>query len=133
MIEEKKNYLKGKNKKAKYHLRFMLKDIFGFCEDQQKACFGLGYKLKLTRNKDVGVIANVAGIANARIRIDQTHWYVPLYTPSIQKQGILSKQNLSGTPTELRYFERSVFVKEVNKQNLLNFELGSQENMNVPI
>ena len=54
-------------------------------------------------------------------------------TPSIQQQSILSKQILSGTPTELRYVERSVFMKKVNNQNLSNFELGSQENMNVPI
>ena len=43
------------------------------------------------------------------------------------------KQFLNKTPTELRYVERSVFMKEVNNQNLWNFELGSQENMNVPI
>ena len=36
-------------------------------------------------------------------------------------------------PTELRYNERSVFLKEVNNQNLWNFELGSQGNMDVPI
>ena len=35
--------------------------------------------------------------------------------------------------TELRYVKRSVFMKEVNNQNLWIFELGSQESMNVPI
>ena len=35
--------------------------------------------------------------------------------------------------TELRYVERYVFMEEVNNQNLWNFELGSQESMNVPI
>ena len=51
----------------------------------------------------------------------------------MQQQSILSKQSLNKTPTELRYVERSVFMKEVNNQSLWNFELGSQENMNVPI
>ena len=46
--------------------------------------------------------------------------------PSIQQQGILPKQVSSKTPTELRYVERSVFMKEINNQNLRNFELGSQ-------
>ena len=32
---------------------------------------------------------------------------------------------------EQRYFERSIFLKEVNYQNPWNFELGSQESMNV--
>ena len=36
-------------------------------------------------------------------------------------------------PTELRYVERSVFMKKLKNQNLWNFDLGSQENMNVPI
>ena len=49
------------------------------------------------------------------------------------QQGIMSKQILNQTPTELRYVERSVFMKEMNIQNLWNFELGSQENINVPI
>ena len=51
----------------------------------------------------------------------------------MQEQAILSKQMLNKTPTELRYIERSVFVKEVTNQKLWNFELGSQESMNVPI
>ena len=45
----------------------------------------------------------------------------------------MSKQILNKTPTELRYVERSVFMKEVKNQNVWNFELGSQENMNLPI
>ena len=111
----------------------MLKDIFGYAERQEKATYGLGYKLTLTRNKDDAVIDKAGGIADAKIRIDHIHWYVPHYTPSIQQQSTLSKQILSKTPTELRYVKRSVFMKEVNNQNLWNFELGSHENMNVPI
>ena len=40
---------------------------------------------------------------------------------------------MSKTPTELRYVERSVLIKEVNNQNLWNFEVGSHKNMNVLI
>ena len=111
----------------------MLKDVFGCAECQEKATDGLGYKLTLTRNKDKAVIDKVAAIADARIKIDHNHWYIPHYTPSISQQNILSKQILNKTPTELRYVERSVFMKEVNKQKLWNFDLGSQENMNVTI
>ena len=111
----------------------MLKDIFGFAECQEKATYGLGYKLTLTRNEDDAVIDKAGGIAEVRTRIDHIHWSVPQYTPSIQQQSTLSKQFLSKTPTELRYVERSVFMKEVNNQNLWNVELGSHENMNVPI
>ena len=123
----------NKNIKGKYHVKIMLKDVFGFAEHHEKATYGLGYKLTLTRNKDDAVIDKAGAIAEARIRIDHIHWYVSHYTPSIQQQSTLSKQILSKTPTELRYVERSVFMKEVNNQNLWNFELGSHENMNVPI
>ena len=37
------------------------------------------------------------------------------------------------TPTLLHYPERSVFMKEVNTQNLWTFELRTQEVINVPI
>ena len=123
----------NKNVKGKYHVKIMLSDIFGFAECQEKATFRLGYKLTLTRNRDEGVIDKVAGIAEARIKIDHIHWYVPHYIPSMAQQGILSKQIINETPTELRYVERSLFMKEVKNQNIWNFELGSQENMNVPI
>ena len=119
--------------KGKYLVKIMLKHVFGFAEHQEKGTYGLGYKLTLTRNKDDAVIDKANAIADARIRIDHIHWYVPHYTPSIQQQSTLSKQILSKTPTELRYVERSVFMKEVNNQNVWNFELGSHENMNVPI
>ena len=67
----------NKNVKGKYHVKIMLKDVFGFAEHQEKATFGLGYKLTLTRNKDDAVIDKAGGIADAKIRIDHIHWYVP--------------------------------------------------------
>ena len=70
-------------------------------------------------------------LADARNKYDHIHWYVPEYTHSTQQQGILSKQFSRKTPTELRYAEQSVFMKEVRNQNLWNFELGSQESMNI--
>ena len=42
-------------------------------------------------------------------------------------------QNVDKKPTELRYVERSVFMKEVSTQALWSFEVGSQEVINVPI
>ena len=123
----------NKNIKGKYHLKILLMDVFGFATRQEKGTYGLGYKLTLFRNKDDAVIDKANGIADARFKIDHIHWYVPHYIPSIQQQTIMSKQILNKTPTELRYVERSVFMKQVNNQNVWNFELGSQENMDVPI
>ena len=50
-------------------------------------------------------------IADARIKLDQIHSYTPKYTPSVQQQGLLSKQNLSTTPTELSYVEKISFFE----------------------
>ena len=44
--------IRNKNIKGKYHIRIMLKDVFSFAEHQEKATYGLGYILPLTRNKD---------------------------------------------------------------------------------
>ena len=53
----------NKNIKGKYHVRIYLKDIFGFAEHQEKATYGLGYKLGLTRNSD-NVVLNKANAVN---------------------------------------------------------------------
>ena len=54
----------NKSVKSKYYLRIMLKDVFGFAESQEKATYGLGYKLTLKRNRDVAVIDKSGGIAD---------------------------------------------------------------------
>ena len=123
----------NKNVNGKYCLRIMLKNVFGFVEGQEKATYDLGYKIVLTSKKDDAVIDKAVGNADARIKIDHIHWYAGHYIPSFQQQSLLSQQLLSKTLTELRYIERSVFMKEVNNQNLWNFELGSREGMNVPL
>ena len=122
----------NKNIKCKYHVRIYLKDIFGYAEYQQKATYGLGYKLTLTRNND-NVVLNKGNVINiGKIRINAIEWYVPHYTPSIQQQSILSKQVLNKTPTQIQYPERSIFKKEVNTQNFWTFELRTQEGINIP-
>ena len=123
----------NKNIKGKYHVRIYLKDIFGYAECQQKATYGLGYKLTLTRNNDNVVLNKGNAINIGEIKINAIGWYVPHYTPSIQQQSIISKQVLNKTPTQIQYPERSVFRKEVNTQNFWTFELGTQEGINIPI
>ena len=73
--------------------------------------------------------------ANAigKIKFYSTECYVQLFTASLKEQGIIMKQITDKIPTELRYEERSVFMKEVNTQNLRSFELGTQEGANVPL
>ena len=123
----------NKTQKGKYHVRIYLKDVFGFAEYQEKATYGLGYKLTMTRNSDNAVLNKGNAINNGKIKINAIEWYVPHYTPSMQQQGILSNQILNKTPTQIQYGERSVFMKEVNTQNFWTFELGTQEGISIPI
>ena len=106
----------------------MPKDIFSFAEHQKKATYSLNYKLTLTRDKVDVVLNDDEAIADARIKIENFHWYVPDLIPSLLQQGILFKLIFS----KLWFFERSVFMKKVNNQNPWTFEIGSQENLNVP-
>ena len=79
----------NRNMKGKYPFRIILKDVFGFAEHQEIATYYFGDKLTLTGNEDEAVIENVVVLADARIKIDHIHWYVPHYTLSIQQKGIL--------------------------------------------
>ena len=71
-------------------------------------------------------------LTNAKVKISAIEWYVPHYTASMSQQALLSNQIVNKIPTELQYIERSVFMKEVNTQNVWNFEFGTQEGINVP-
>ena len=93
----------------------------------------MGYKLTLTRNSDNAVLKKADATNLGKIKIIAIEWYVPHYTASMSKQAVLSNQIVNRVPTELQYVERSVFMKEVNTQNLWSFELGTQGGINVPI
>ena len=123
----------NKTIKGKYHIRIYLKDIFSFVEHQEKATYGLGYKLTLTRNTNNAVLNKDNAVAIGRVKINSLDWYVPHYSPNLEEYTNLMTQNKKNTPTLLHYPERSVFMKEVNTQNLWSFELGTQEGLNVPI
>ena len=123
----------NKTIKGKYHIRIYLKDIFGFAEHQEKGTYGLGYKITLTRNTDNAVLNKDNAVANGRVKINSLDWYEPHYSPNLEEYNKLMNQIKKNTPTLPHYPERSVFMKEVNTQNLWTFELGTQEGVNVPI
>ena len=129
----KKELSNNKTIKGKYHIRIYLKDIFGFAEHQEKGTYGLGYKLTLTRNTDNAVLNKDNAVVNGRVKINNIDWYVPHYTPNLEENTKLMTQIKKNSSTLLHHPERSVFMKEVNTQNLWTFELGSQEGVNVPI
>ena len=110
----------NKKHKGKYDLRIYLWDNFNFAEHQEKATYGLAYKLTLTRKTDNSVFNKVNATNIAKIKNNSIEWYVPHYTPYSPKQTKLSKQFLSKTPTELQYEEQSVLWK---KQILRNYGL----------
>ena len=129
----KRELTNNKKIKGKYHIRIYLKDIFGFAEHQERGTYGLGYELTLTRNTDNGVLNKAATTNNGKVKIISLDWYIPHYSPNLEEYNKLMIQIKKNTPTLLHYPERSVFMKEVNTQNLWTFELGTQESINVPI
>ena len=120
----KRELTNNKNIKGKFHLRICLRGIFGFAEHQEKCTYGLGYKLTLTKNTDNAVLNKDNAVNNDKIKNNAVEWYVLHYIPSTDRQSILFEQIKDNTPTQLHYPEKSVFMKEVNTQNLRNFELG---------
>ena len=114
-----------------FEFRIYLRDIFA--KHQEKAAFGLGYNIRLTRNTDNAVLNKANATNNAKIKNNSLDWYVPHCTPNLEEYDKLLHQIMTKTPTNLHYPERSVFMKEVIIQFLWNFELGTQEGVNVPI
>ena len=112
----------NKNIKGKYHIRKYFKDVFELAKDQEKATYGLGYKLTLTRISDNAVLNRTNATAIGKIKINSIEWYVPHFTASLKEKGIIMNQITDKIPTELRYVERSVSMKEVNTQNLWSCE-----------
>ena len=111
----------------------MLKDIFSFAQHQEKGTYCLGYKPTLTRNSDNAVLNRGNASNNAKVKIDSVDCCVPLYTQSLSQEKKLMDQIVQKMPKELRYIERSVFMKKVNTQNLWTFDLATQEGIIVPI
>ena len=61
------------NAQGKYHVKIMLKDVFGFAEHQEETTYGLGFKIALTRNKSNAVFNKAEAIADAGNTIDHIH------------------------------------------------------------
>ena len=132
--KRKRELTNDKNIKRKFHVRILLKDFFfGFAEHQEKATYGLGYKRTLTRNTYNAVLNEDNIVNNAKINTNSIDRYVPRYTQSISQPATLFKQTQSNTHTELKYEERSIFLKAVNIKITWNFELGTQEGITFPI
>ena len=115
----------NKTQKGKYHVRIYLKDVFGFAEYQEKAIYGLGYKLTLTKNNDKAVLNKGNAINNAKFKINAIEWYVPHYTPSIQQQSILSKQ-IRNKNTYTNSISRKICIYERGEYSkFLDFWIGN--------
>ena len=69
----------------------MLKYIFGIVEYHEKATFGVGYRLTLTRKSHNVVLNKCKAANNGKIKIHSIDWYIPHYAPSIEQQRALMK------------------------------------------
>ena len=87
----------------------------------------------MTRKTDNAVLNKGNATNNGKLKNNAKEWDVPHYTPSITQQNILVNQIIERMAKELQYKERSVFMKELNTQNIWSFELGTQEGINIPI
>ena len=74
--------------------------------------------MTLTRNSDTAVLNKDNATILGKVKINAIEWYVPHYTASMSQQTVLSNQIVNKIPTELKYIERSVFMKEVNTESL---------------
>ena len=95
----KRELTNNKTIKGKYLVRIYLKDIFGFAEHPEKASFGLGYRLTLTRNTDNVVFNKANATNNGKIKVNSLDWYVPHYTRNLEEYDKLMNQIMKKNPT----------------------------------
>ena len=55
-------------------MTFTLKDYFGFAQNREKATYGLGYQLSLTRKTDNAVLNKGNAINKAKIKFNSLDW-----------------------------------------------------------
>ena len=111
----------NKTVKGTFRLRIMVKDVIGFAEWQEKATYGLGYKLTLTKNSDNAVLNKENAIAIGKVKINAIEWYVPHYTPSITQQNILMNQNVKKTIQRITISREICFYERTEHTESLEF------------
>ena len=92
----------NKNQKRKHLVRIMLKDICGFSEHQEKATYGLGYSLTLTKNSDNCVLNKDDETAIGKIKTNAIERNKTQHRHSLSQQSILSIQIVKLLPTDLQ-------------------------------
>ena len=103
----------NKTEKGTFFVNIKLIDLFGFAV-QEKVKNGLGYTLTSKRNNNNDPVIRDNAPDAAKIVIKDIGWYVPHFTPSIEKQQLMMDQLLNKDPTEFYCTERIVFRKDVN-------------------
>ena len=129
----KRELFNNKNIKGKYHVRIMLRDIFGFAEHQEKTTYGLGYNLTLKRNNDKAVLNKDNAVNDDKFKINSIEWLISQYIPRVKQKTILMNQIVKKIPTDLHYVERSILMQEVKNRKTWQFQIGVEESTNISI
>ena len=87
----------------------------------------------MERNIDIIGSNGTAATAIAEKPKEDIIWCLPHYTPMITQQRIFFEHIVSGAPSELHYFGRSVFRKNINAQNAFKFEIDIKNEIDVVI
>ena len=81
--------IKNSNPKGSFSFKIPLRHIFGFCEDYDKAVYGLKHNLTLTRNDDNDAIFKNNGndaagnpYADGKVILSKVSWFMPHVMPA---------------------------------------------------
>ena len=78
----KKYIINNSDPKGSFSFRIPLKHIFGFCEDYEKAVYGLKHALTLTRSGDNDAIFRATAADTGKIMFSKISWFMPHVTPA---------------------------------------------------
>ena len=100
----------------------------------------MGYILPLQRNSDNHVLSYPAGSNDAaklvlagRVIIDDISLFVPHFTPGISNQKLMLGHIVSRSATDLSYFEKSFYMKDVTTEIIWTFETSVGDGIDIPL
>ena len=77
--------------RGSFSFKIPLKHIFGFCEDYNKAVYGLKHALTLTRNDDNDAVFRANAADAGKITLSEISWFMPHVMPADKDEMDLYK------------------------------------------
>ena len=90
-----------------------MENIFGFCEDYDKVCYGMRHKLTLVRTSDTDALIRDETAGKAKVVLSKVAWLMPRVKPADAVKFTLYKQIESKLQIDCAFRKRQCCITEI--------------------